>query len=94
MVVFMLRQIQKMEHAPTLNTVLMVENALKNANESAVTVAGLKRMLPKQVNHNTLKVILEYLEESNKIAVSMRGITWIFNPNQNLKKAVARGLEL
>ncbi len=90
----MIKQIQKMEHAPTLNTVLMVENTLRAADESAVSMAGLKRMLPKQVNHNTLKVILEYLEESNKIAVSMKGITWIFNPNQNLKKAIARGLEL
>jgi len=89
-----IKQIQKMEHAPTLNTVLMVENTLRAADESAVSMAGLKRMLPKQVNHNTLKVILEYLEESNKIAVSMKGITWIFNPNQNLKKAIARGLEL
>ena len=90
----MIKQIQKMEHAPTLNTVLMVENTLRAADESAVSMAGLKGMLPKQVNHNTLKVILEYLEESNKIAVSMKGITWIFNPNQNLKKAIARGLEL
>jgi len=90
----MVMQIQKMAHAPTLNTVLMVENTLRTSGESAVTMANLKKMLPKQVNHNTLKVILEYLEESNKIAVSMKGITWIFNPNQNLKKAVARGLEL
>ena len=51
---------QKIEHTPTLNTILMVEEALKNTNES-VTIAELKRKLPRQVNHNTLKVILEYL---------------------------------
>jgi len=87
-------QIQRLEHSPTLNTVLMVENILTNMNESVITIAELKRRLPKQVNHNTLKIILEYLEESNKIAVSLRGITWIHNTNPNLRKAISKGLEL
>lgn len=87
-------QVQKLEHSPTLNTVLMVENTLKNLKESVVTVAELKAKLPRQVNHNTLKVILEYLEESNKIAVSLKGITWVHNTNPALRKAIARGLEL
>jgi hypothetical protein len=72
----------------------MVEDALKNAKDSIVTVAQLKKLLPKQVNHNTLMTILLYLEESNKIAVSIKGITWIHNPNSDLRKAIARGLEL
>ena len=83
--------VQRLEHSPTLNTVLMVESVLKGMDESVVSVAELKRRLPKQVNHNTLKVILEYLEESNKIAVTMKGITWIHNPNPNLRKAIAKG---
>lgn len=85
---------QELEHSPTLNTVLMVEDILKNMNESVITVAELKRRLPRQVNHNTLRVILEYLELSNKILVTMRGITWIHNPNPNLQKAIVEGLEL
>lgn len=87
-------QKQMMVHAPTLNTVLMVEKTLKQMDESVVTVAEIKRKLPKQVNHNTLKAILEYLEESNKIAVTMRGITWIHNTNPKLRTAIAKGLEL
>lgn len=86
--------LQKLIHAPTLNTVLMVEDTFKNIDESIITVAELKRKLPRQVNHNVLKVILEYLEESNKIAVSLKGITWIHNTNPNLRKAIAQGLEL
>lgn len=86
--------LQKLIHAPTLNTVLMVENTFKNMDESAITIAKLKKILPRQVNHNILKVILEYLEESNKIAVSLKGITWIHNTNPNLRKAIAQGLEL
>jgi len=84
----------KLEHAPNLNTVIMVEKVLKEMDESVITVADLKRKLPRQVNHNTLKVILEYLEASNKILVTMRGITWIHNTNPNLKRAIMEGLEL
>ncbi len=90
----MLKTIQRLEHSPTLNTVLMVENILTNMDESVITIAELKRKLPKQINHNTLKIILEYLEESNKIAVSLRGISWIHNTNPNLRKAISKGLEL
>jgi len=90
----MLRTMPKLEHTPTLNTVLMVEETLKSIEESIITIAELKRKLPRQVNHSTLKIILEYLEESNKIAVSIRGITWIHNPNPNLRRAVSEGLEL
>ena len=85
---------QLLEHSPTLNTVLMVEEVLKNMNESVITIAELKRKLPKQVNHNTLMVILDYLEKSSMIAVTLKGITWVHNTNANMKKAIARGLEL
>lgn len=85
---------QRFKRAPTLNTVIMVENAIKNSENSIITIPELKRLLPRQVNHAKLKIILEYLEESNKIAVTMKGITWIHNTNPNLRKAIERGLEL
>ena len=85
---------RKVEHSPTLNTVFMVGETLKNTDESVISVAELKRKLPKQINHNTLKLILEYLEESNKIAVTMKGLTWIHNTNPKLRKAIKEGLEL
>ncbi len=90
----MSKQIQVLEHSPTLNTVLMVENVLKGMKESVIAIPELKRRLPKQVNHNTLKVILEYLESSNKIAVTLKGLTWIHNTNPRLRKAISEGLEL
>jgi len=85
---------KKPEHWPTLNTVIMVENTIRKSDESVVSIAELKRQLPKQVNHNTLMLILEYLEKSNKIAVTLKGITWIHNTNPNLRKAIYQGLEL
>lgn len=84
----------KRERYPNLSTVLMVEDTLQKMDESVVTIAELKRKLPREVNHNTLKIILEYLEKSNKIAVTLRGITWIHNTNPNLRKAISTGLEL
>jgi len=86
--------LMQLKHTPTLNTVLMVENVLKNMDESVITIAELKRRLPKQVNHNTFKIILEYLEESNKIVMTMKGITWVHNTNPNLRKAIEKGMEL
>jgi hypothetical protein len=81
-------------HYPTLNTVIMVEETLKKSEESIVSVAELKRRLPRKVNHNTLMLILQYLEYSNKIAVTLKGVTWINNTNKNLKDAISSGLEL
>ena len=85
-------QVQKVENtpSPTLNTVLMVEKTMEAMDESVFSVADLKRRLPKQVNHNTLMVILDYLQKSNKIYVGVRGISWIENSNRNLKKAISR----
>tara|TARA_Y100000310_G_C20522478_1_gene734355 strand:+ start:132 stop:332 length:201 start_codon:yes stop_codon:yes gene_type:complete len=62
--------------------------------DSLFTVAELKRALPRQVNHNTLLLILHYLDLSNKIAVSVKGITWIHNPSPKLRKAIAEGMEI
>ena len=85
---------QKLRQGPTLNTVIMVEKTLMNIEESIISVAELKRRLPKQINHNTLIMILEYLEESNKIAVTMKGIIWIHNTNPNLRRAIKEGFRL
>ena len=79
------------KYSPTLNTVIMVENTLKKMSESIITFANLKRKLPKQVNHYTLRKIIGYLEESNKIVCTFQGITWIHNTNPALRKAIAQG---
>ena len=82
------------KHSPTLSTILMVEDTLKNMNESVITIAGLKKILPRKVNHNTLKEILDYLDKSNKIYINVKGIAWIQNDNPNLRKAIREGLRL
>ena len=86
--------LQKERHSPTLNTVIMVEEVIKGSKGSVITIPEIKRKLPRQVNHLTLKVILEYLEESGKIIVTLKGITWIKNSNPNLRSAISRGMEI
>jgi len=88
------KQEYRLEHSPTLNTVLMVENTLMNMDKSIFTVADIKKKLPKQVNHRILMIILSYLEDSNKILVTIKGITWIHNTSPRLRKEISKGLEL
>ncbi len=80
-------------HSPTLNTVLMVEKALKEARE-IIKVSELKRMLPKKVMHSTLLQILDYLQESGKIIIATKGVVWIYRPPAELEKLKKGGLEL
>lgn len=82
------------QHWPTLNTVIMVEETIQKIPESVVKISEIKKNLPRQVNHNTLMLILHYLEQSNKIAAGLKGITWIHNSNKKLKKAIEEGMEL
>ncbi len=81
---------QKLEHSPTLDTVLMVEQTIKDAKE-VLTIAELKRRLPKQVNHYTLKYILEYLQKSGKIEFTPYGIVWIFMPKEDIALIMKKG---
>jgi hypothetical protein len=83
-----------LDHSPTLNTVLMVEDTLMKMDKSIFKIADIKKKLPKQVNHKTLMTILSYLEECNKIYVSIKGITWIHNTSPRLRKEISKGLEI
>lgn len=86
-------QILKTIHAPNLDTLLMVEETLKNMPNSVMRIAELKRALPRKVNHNTLLTILDYLDKSNKICIGVRGIAWIFNENSKLRTSFENSTE-
>jgi hypothetical protein len=80
-------------HYPNLKTVIMVETVLKQANK-LMTREEIKKKLPNKVMHQTLNVILHYLEESGKILDGRKGIIWIYNPSPKLEKAISEGTEL
>ena len=79
---------------PNLNTVLMVEDFLKEHSDMPMTIAEIRRKLPKQIMHQTLKVILEYLWKSGKVIYGPRGIQWIYAAPEHLKKMSDGGLEI
>jgi len=70
-------------HDPQLDTVLMVENAIKEAEEYP-TRKDLWKSLPRQVQYQTFSKILKYLEASNKIVFNSRKIVWVFPDNPKL----------
>ena len=81
------------QRSPTLNTVLMVEEALKNA-DGMITLAELKRKLPKQVMHSTLRNVLNYLAYSGKIYYNEKGILWIEYDSKKLEMARKNSLKI
>lgn len=80
-------------HYPNLKTVLMVEEILQTS-QKAISREKLKQKLPKQIMHQTLNVILSYLEKSGKIYDGRKGIVWTCNPDPRLQAAIAKGIEM
>ena len=66
--------------SPTLDTVLMVERTIEE-NSGEFNRTELWRSLPKKVMWQTFLVILDYLENINKIAFDKEGkLAYIWNP--------------
>lgn len=86
-------QMRQILHYPNLKTVLMVETVLKEA-ELVISREELKKRLPTQIMHQTLNVVLEYLEERGLIIDGHKGILWTHNDNPKLQEAISRGTEL
>jgi len=77
--------------SPRLDTIKMVEKTLSQVEKYTITFAQLKKRLPKQINHNTLKEIIRYLHEINHVIIDVDGITFIHNPSRKLAKAIREG---
>jgi len=65
---------------PRLDTILMVEDAIKNADDY-MTKTQLWRSLKKKVMYQTFCVIIDYFEHSGRIIIDKdRKIEWIWDP--------------
>jgi hypothetical protein len=81
----MTQEISK-NHSPNLETVLMVEKTISKKGEFD-SRHKLWRSLPKQVQYQTFKTILTYLENSNKIMLDKKGaVIWIFTDSPKLEQ--------
>jgi len=79
---------------PNLNTVLMVEDFLKEHRDMPISLAELRKKLPRQVMHQTLKLILEYLWKSGKIIYGPKGVQWIYSEPEHLRRMMEDTLEV
>jgi len=83
------RKRRQIIHYPRLDTVMMIEDAIRSAKEYP-TKAELLRHLPKKVMYQTFNLVLEYLQRSNKIIVTKDGgIVWVFADTEKLRRLLA-----
>ena len=79
--------------SPTLQTVLMVEKFIKD-NSGKYRKTDLFNNLPKKVMWQTFQVVLEYLEDTLRIAYDNEGyVVYIWNPTLYKKYANRKDLE-
>ena len=85
----MVKTIKKMSilHFPKLDSILMVENSIQNSKDYP-TRMELWKSLPKQMQYQTFKLILDYLEKSNKIMFEGDKIIWIFSNSRKLNELI------
>lgn len=74
-------------HYPKLDSILMVEKKIMQT-KSYPTRMELWKSLPKQMQYQTFKLILDYLEKSNKIMFDGDKIVWIFPNNKKLNDLI------
>lgn len=77
----------KILHYPKLNSILMVEKAIQDSKDY-LTKMQLWKSLPKKMQYQTFKLILDYLEKSNKIMFEEDKIIWIFANNKKLNELI------
>jgi hypothetical protein len=68
----------------------MVEKSIRNAKEYP-SKRSLWISLPKKIMYQTFMLILDYLQESNKIAIEDDRIIWIWDP-EGIKKLTEKKL--
>ncbi|MBI2076475.1 MAG: hypothetical protein HYT72_04475 [Candidatus Aenigmarchaeota archaeon] len=78
----------RLEFNPTLESILMVERAIKKYS-GEYKVYQLWKKLPRKITYQAYKIIIAYLINSNKITMDKRKVlVWIWNPGmiQRLEK--------
>jgi hypothetical protein len=79
-------------HYPRLDTVLMVEDAIKNARDYPKRTE-LWKTLPKKVMYQTYKIVVDYLIDSRKVMLTKDDkLVWVFADNEKLKKLIAESV--
>jgi len=83
----------KVIHYPTLKTVLMIEKVIQKTTKP-LNKSEIKRKLGVKIMHQTLNIVLTYLEERGMIVKAKDGYVWTYNPSKKLLKAIKEGTEV
>ncbi len=79
-------------HYPRLDTVLMIEDAIKNARDYPGRTK-LWQKLPKKVMYQTYKVVIDYLIQSRKVIVTKDDkLVWVFADSPKSKKLIEKSV--
>ena len=76
--------VMKVLHEPRMDTILMVEKAILES-EDYLAKTELWRSLPRKIQYQTFKRILEYLEASGKITFNSKKILYTGVNNKKLE---------
>ncbi len=75
-------------HYPRLDTVLMIEEAIKKA-EDYPTRTELWKALPKKAMYQTFKIVIDYLIDSRKVIITKDDkIMWVFADSPKARKLI------
>ena len=86
-----MKGLREVLHYPRLDTVLMVEETIKNAKEYP-SKRQLWLSLKKKVMYQTFNIVIDYLVESNKVVIDKEGkVIWIWDP-EGVKKYMKEGV--
>lgn len=87
----MTKNVNEVLHYPRLDTVLMIEEAIKTAKEYP-SKRQLWLSLKKKVMYQTFNIVIDYLVESNKVVIDKEGkVIWIWDP-EGVKKYMKEGV--
>jgi hypothetical protein len=73
------RRANRILHYPRLDTVMMIEDAIRDAKEYP-SKRQLWLSLKRKVMYQTFLVVIDYLEHCQKIVMNRGKIIWIWNP--------------
>lgn len=82
------------EHWPTLETLLMIEKAIKQA-DIPPRRTELWKSLPKKMMYQTFKKALEYLDASGKIMIDRKDrVVWVAADNPKLQELFDKAIRV
>ncbi len=79
-------------HYPRLDTVLMIENKLKNS-DNYLSRTELWKNLPKKIMYQTYKIVIDYLIDSRKVILTKDDkLVWVFADSSTAKKLIEKSV--